>query len=78
MLGGYSGPTSTSRTPLLRQLAKLLVEGLLLSDTPKGKVRAGFSVHAFGSLLPNLYPAGDVDMMLEQMKQVASAATRGK
>lgn len=59
-------------------LGKLLVEGLLLSDTPKGKVRAGFSVHALGSLLSNLYSAGDVDMTLKQMKQVASAARRGK
>jgi Fic family protein len=43
-------------------LGALLSEGLLLSDSPKGKVRAGFPVHALGSLLPNLYPAGDVDI----------------
>ena len=42
-------------------LSTLLAEGLLVSDSPKGKVRAGFPVHALGSLLPNLYPAGDVD-----------------
>jgi Fic family protein len=41
-------------------LGKLASEGFLLSDTPKGKVRVGFPVHALGSLLPNLYPAGDV------------------
>jgi len=38
-------------------LGQLLKEGFLLSDSPKGKVRAGFPVHALGSLLPNLYPA---------------------
>lgn len=42
-------------------LTKLLNEGFLVSDSPKGKVRIGFPVHALGSLLPNLYPAGDVD-----------------
>jgi Fic family protein len=44
-------------------LGALLSEGLLLSDSPKGKIRAGFPVHALGSLLPNLYPAGDVDIV---------------
>ena len=34
------------------------------------KVRAGFPVHALGSLLPNLYPAGDVDFTLDQLKQM--------
>lgn len=43
-------------------LGELVAEGLLVSDSPKGKVRAGFPVHALGSLLPNLYPAGDVDI----------------
>ena len=32
----------------------------LVSDSQKDKVRAGFPVHALGSLLPNLDPAGDV------------------
>lgn len=41
-------------------LGDLIKEGFLRSDTPKGKVRAGFPVHALGSLLPNLYPAGEV------------------
>lgn len=49
-------------------LGSLLDEGFLLSDTPKGKVRAGFPVHALGSLLPNLYPAGDVDLPPEQIR----------
>ena len=42
-------------------LARLISEGFLISDTPKGKVRAGFPVHALGTLFPNLYPAGDLD-----------------
>ena len=43
-------------------LSSLLKEGFLLSDTPKGRVRAGFPVKALGTLLPNLYPAGDIDV----------------
>ena len=43
-------------------LAALIKEGLLVSDSPKGKVRAGFPVHALGSLFPNLYPSGDLDL----------------
>lgn len=54
-------------------LSKLLDEGFLLSDSPKGKVRVSFPVHALGSLLPNLYPAGDVDITPEQLKQLVSA-----
>lgn len=57
-------------------LGDLVAEGFLLSDSPKGKVRAGFPVHALGSLLPNLYPAGDVDVTPEQRKRsVRSAKT---
>lgn len=44
-------------------LGAMLDEGLLESDSPKGKVRIGFPIHALGSLLPNLYPAGDVDIL---------------
>lgn len=44
-------------------LTAMLDEGLLESDSPKGKVRIAFPVHALGSLLPNLYPAGDVDIL---------------
>lgn len=51
-------------------LSNLLDEGFLLSDSPKGKVRVNFPVHALGSLLPNLYPAGDVDIAPEQLKQL--------
>jgi Fic family protein len=42
-------------------LARLLEEGFLVSDSPRGKVRVGFPVQALGTLLPNLYPAGDLD-----------------
>lgn len=42
-------------------LARLLDEGFLVSDTPRGKVGVGFPVRALGTLFPNLYPAGDVD-----------------
>ncbi len=44
-------------------LSSLTKEGFLLSDTPKGRVRAGFPVKALGAFLPNLYPAGDVDFV---------------
>ena len=44
-------------------LSSLTKEGFLLSDTPKGRVRAGFPVKALGTFLPNLYPAGDVDFV---------------
>jgi hypothetical protein len=54
-------------------LGQLLDEGFLLSDSPKGKVRVGFPVHALGSLLPNLYPAGDVDITPEQLRRHISA-----
>lgn len=55
-------------------LGDLLKEGFLVSDTPKGKVRAGFPVHALGSLLPNLYPAGDVDISPEEVALVKKKA----
>ena len=42
-------------------LASLIPGGFLISETPRGKVRVGFPAHALGSLLPNLYPAGDID-----------------
>lgn len=46
-----------------RDVLNVLVrEGFLVSDTPRGKVRVGFPMHALGSLLPNLYPAGDLDV----------------
>lgn len=44
-------------------LNALVREGFLISDTPRGKVRAAFPMHALGSLLPNLYPAGDMDLV---------------
>lgn len=50
-------PERTAR----RILQRLLDEGFLRSDSPKGRVRAGFPLHALGSLFPKLYPAGDLD-----------------
>lgn len=38
-------------------LAQLVIEGLLVSDTPKGEVRIGFPIHAAGWFFPDLYPA---------------------
>jgi Fic family protein len=35
---------------------QLIVEGLLVSDTPKGDVRLGFPIHAAGWFFPDLYP----------------------
>lgn len=55
-------------------LSKLQGEGFLVSDSPKGKVRAAFPVHALGSLLPNLYPAGDVDLSPEELVRFARRA----
>ena len=37
-------------------LGQLIVEGLLVSDTPKGNVRLGFPIHAAGWFFPDLYP----------------------
>lgn len=53
-----TGLSERTARDLLRQLVQ---QGFLRSDTPRGKIRVGFPVHALGSLLPNLYPAGDVD-----------------
>lgn len=55
-------------------LNALVQEGFLVSDTPRGKVRVGFPLHALGSLLPNLYPAGDVDDDPRTMRELV----RGK
>lgn len=43
-------------------LKVLLEEGFLVSDSPKGKIRTGFPTKALGTLFPNLYPAGDLDI----------------
>ncbi|MBI5919077.1 MAG: Fic family protein [Nitrosomonadales bacterium] len=64
--GGFERGTASRLTGLAERTARdalscLTKEGFLLSDTPKGRVRPGFPVHALGTLLPNLYPAGDVD-----------------
>ena len=42
-------------------LSRLVADKFLLSDTPKGPVRAGFPSVAVGYFLPNLYPAGSLD-----------------
>jgi Fic family protein len=39
-------------------LRDLLTAELLVSDTPKGKVRLGFPIHALEDWLPRLYPIG--------------------
>jgi len=62
-------------------LNALVQEGFLVSDTPRGKVRVGFPMHALGSLLPNLYPAGDLDadpQALRQLIKTAKANVVGK
>lgn len=62
-------------------LNALVLEGFLVSDTPRGKVRVGFPMHALGSLLPNLYPAGDLDadpLALRQMIKAAHADLSAK
>lgn len=55
-------------------LNALVLEGFLVSDTPRGKVRVGFPMHALGSLLPNLYPAGDLDADPQALRQLVKAA----
>jgi Fic family protein len=40
-------------------LGKLVQDGFLVSDTPKGRVRAGFPLLAMDAIFPNLYPAGE-------------------
>lgn len=71
--GEASRITGLSERVARAVLSDLVGEGFLLSDTPKGKVRVGFPVHALGSLLPNLYPAGDVDVTPEQLRQLIGA-----
>lgn len=57
-------------------LSTLVQEGFLVSDSPRGKIRVGFPMHALGSLLPNLYPAGDLDLDPEELrKQVRAIRT---
>ena len=36
-------------------------------------LQVGFPMHALGSLLPNLYPAGDLDLDPEALKRQARA-----
>jgi hypothetical protein len=55
-------------------LNALVVEGFLVSDTPRGRLRVGFPMHALGSLMPNLYPAGDLDVDPHALKQLISTA----
>ena len=55
-------------------LNALTMEGFLVSDTPRGKVRVGFPMHALGSLLPNLYPAGDLDADPQALRLLVKAA----
>lgn len=69
--GRLSGlPERTARDVL----NALVLEGFLVSDTPRGKVRVGFPMHALGSLLPNLYPAGDLDADPQELRQLVKAA----
>jgi len=49
-------------------LGQLVTEGFLVSDTPKGKVRVGFPVHAMSFLLTNLYPHGDIDVTEQALR----------
>lgn len=49
-------------------LSKLLAEGFLVSETPKGKVRVGFPAHAMPFLLPDLYPHGDIDITEQALR----------
>lgn len=71
--GEASRITGLSERAARDVLSQLLSEGFLLSDTPKGKVRVGFPVHALGSLLPNLCPAGDVDFTPAQLNRFIRA-----
>lgn len=54
-------------------LSTLVLEGFLVSDSPRGKIRVGFPMHALGSLLPNLYPAGDLDLDPEELRRQVRA-----
>lgn len=66
--GGFERGEAQRLTGLAERTARdtlstLIKEGFLLSDTPKGRVRPSFPRHALGALLPNLFPAGDVDFV---------------
>jgi Fic family protein len=68
--GSVSGmPERTARDVM----GRLLLEGFLVSDSPKGKLRAGFPLHALGSIFPNLYPAGDMDVPIPVTKKPRSS-----
>jgi Fic family protein len=67
MCGGFERGEAQRITGLAERTARevlsnLIKEGFLLSNTPKGRVRTGFPVKALGIFLPNLYPAGDLDI----------------
>lgn len=62
--GEASRLTGLSERTARDVLSNLVKSGFLISDSPKGKVRAGFPLQALGTLLPNLYPAGDLDLVI--------------
>jgi Fic family protein len=53
-------PERTARS-LVAQLVK---EGFLVADSARGPVRIGFPVRALGTLIPDLYPARDLGIVL--------------
>lgn len=66
--GGFERGEAQCLTGLAERTARdtlsaLIKEGFLLSAPPKGRVHPDFPHHALGALLPNLYPAGDVDFV---------------
>jgi Fic family protein len=48
-----------------RVLSRLIADGLLVSDSPKGEVRLGLPIDALGVLFPNLYVEASTDPGLE-------------
>lgn len=59
-------------------LSKLLAEGFLVSDTPKGSVRIGLPVHAMSFLLPNLYPHGCMAGLLRGWQSYGTGCRNAK
>jgi len=54
--GEFVQMTGLGERTARKLLSRLLKDGLLVSDSPKGEVGIGFPLDALGMLFPNLYP----------------------
>ena len=54
--GEFIQMTGLGERTARNSLQRLLLDGLLISDTPRGEVRLGFPLSSLSVLFPNLYP----------------------